>query len=161
MAENNQKNNDSASPVLSHAASAAGMAKSALKTGKAIAGMSKGAAAGPYGMIAAGLWENRKMIGKILGAVGCVILIPVLYIMMLPSLIFGNDGMDNADGDVLNDTDLIMENIAETETSIETSRYATIWVTCPILSRLDKTLAPKLLLTCKRLPDTSYSLPTQ
>ena len=40
--------------------------------------------------------------------------------MMLPSLIFGNDGLDNADGDVLNDVDLIMENIAETETSIET-----------------------------------------
>lgn len=120
MAENNQNNNDSATSVLSHAASAAGMAKSALKTGKAIAGMSKGAAAGPYGMIAAGLWENRKIIGKILAAFGALLLIPILYIMMLPSLIFGNDGLDNADGDVLNDTDLIMENIAETETSIET-----------------------------------------
>lgn len=120
MAVNNQNNNDSTTSVLFNAASAAGMAKSALKTGKAIAGMSKGAAAGPYGMIAAGLWENRKIIGKILAAVGCVLLIPVLYIMMLPSLIFGTGGMDNADGDVLNDTDLIMENIAETETSIET-----------------------------------------
>lgn len=120
MAGENQKNNDSASSMLSHAASAAGLAKSAVKTGKAIAGMSKGAAAGPYGMVAAGIWENRKIIGKILAAVGCVFLIPVLYIMMLPSLIFGNDGMDNANGDVLNDTNLIMENIATTETSIET-----------------------------------------
>lgn len=120
MAENKQNNTDSTASVLSHAASAAGTAKSALKTGKAVAGMSKGAAAGPYGMLAAGLWENRRIIGKILAAFGALLLIPILYIMMLPSLIFGNDGLDNADGDVLNDVDLIMENIAETETSIET-----------------------------------------
>ena len=120
MAENKQNNTDSTASVLSHAASVAGTAKSALKTGKAVAGMSKGAAAGPYGMLAAGLWENRRIIGKILAAFGALLLIPILYIMMLPSLIFGNDGLDNADGDVLNDVDLIMENIAETETSIET-----------------------------------------
>ena len=100
MAENKQNNTDSTASVLSHAASAAGTAKSALKTGKAVAGMSKGAAAGPYGMLAAGLWENRRIIGKILAAFGALLLIPILY--------------------VLNDVDLIMENIAETETSIET-----------------------------------------
>lgn len=33
---------------------------------------------------------------------------------------FGTDGLDNASGEVLNDTSLIMENIAETENSIET-----------------------------------------
>ena len=40
---------------LSHAASAANFAKGALKTGKTVAGAAKGAAAGPYGMVAAGL----------------------------------------------------------------------------------------------------------
>lgn len=61
MAEKNEKNNPS---PLSHAASAAGLAKGAVKTGKAVAGAAKGAAAGPYGMAAAGLWENRKLVGK-------------------------------------------------------------------------------------------------
>lgn len=38
---------------------------------------------------------------------------------MLPSLIFGNGGLDDVPENVLNDNELIMENIAETESSIE------------------------------------------
>lgn len=116
MAEDNNKKEQSA---LSKAASAAGAAKSAIKTGKAVAGAAKGAAAGPYGMLAAGLWENRKTVGKVLAAVAALLMLPVLFILMLPSLIFGNLGLDNAAGDVLNDNARIMENIAESETSIE------------------------------------------
>ncbi len=116
MAEDNRKKEQSA---LSSAASAAGTAKSALKTGKAVAGAAKGAAAGPYGMLAAGLWENRKAIGKVLAAFAALLMLPVLFILMLPSLIFGNLGLDDATGDALNDNSVIMENIAEAETSIE------------------------------------------
>ena len=116
MAEDNRKKEQSA---LSSAASAAGTAKSALKTGKAVAGAAKGAAAGPYGMLAAGLWENRKVIGKVLAAFAALLMLPVLFILMLPSLIFGNLGLDDAAGDALNDNSVIMENIAEAETSIE------------------------------------------
>ena len=116
MAEDNRKKEHSA---LSSAASAAGTAKSALKTGKAVAGAAKGAAAGPYGMLAAGLWENRKAIGKILAAFAALLMLPVLFILMLPSLIFGNLGLDDSTGDALNDNSVIMENIAEAETSIE------------------------------------------
>lgn len=116
MAEDNRKKEQSA---LSSAASAAGTAKSALKTGKAVAGAAKGAAAGPYGMLAAGLWENRKAIGKILAAFAALLMLPVLFILMLPSLIFGNLGLDDSTGDALNDNSVIMENIAEAETSIE------------------------------------------
>ncbi len=104
---------------LSHAASAANFAKGALKTGKTVAGAAKGAAAGPYGMVAAGLWENRKLVGKILAALAALLMLPVMFILMLPSLIFGTVGLDTASGEVLNDTSLILENIAETETSIE------------------------------------------
>lgn len=117
MPEQNKTKEQSA---LSRTASAAGAAKGALKAGKAIAGAAKGAAAGPYGMLAAGLWENRKVAGKVLAAIGALLLIPVLFILMLPSLIFGNSGLDDAAGDVLNDNTLIMENIAEAEASIET-----------------------------------------
>ena len=116
MAEDNRKKEHSA---LSSAASAAGTAKSALKTGKAVAGAAKGAAAGPYGMLAAGLWENRKVIGKVLAAFAALLMLPVLFILMLPSLIFGSLGLDDATGDALNDYSVIMENIAEAETSIE------------------------------------------
>lgn len=116
MAGDNSRKEQSA---LSGAASAAGTARGAIKTGKAIAGAAKGTAAGPYGMLAAGLWENRKVVGKVLAAIGALLLIPVLFILMLPSLIFGNLGLDTAAGDVLNDNTLIMENIAEAETSIE------------------------------------------
>lgn len=116
MAEDNRKKEHSA---LSSAASAAGTAKSALKTGKAVAGAAKGAAAGPYGMLAAGLWENRKVIGKVLAAFAALLMLPVLFILMLPSLIFGSLGLDDATGDALNDNSVIMENIAEAETSIE------------------------------------------
>ena len=119
MAEKNEKNTNTPSP-LSHTASAAGLAKGAVKTGKAVAGAAKGVAAGPYGMAAAGLWENRKMVGKIIAALAALLMLPILFLLMLPSLIFGTDGLDNASGEVLNDTSLIMENIAETENSIET-----------------------------------------
>ncbi len=116
MAENNQKKEQSA---LSMTASAAGAAKSAIKTGKAVAGAAKGAAAGPYGMLAARLWENRQTVGKILAATAFLLMLPILFILMLPSLIFGNMGLDTASSDVLRDNARIMENIAEAETSIE------------------------------------------
>ncbi len=106
-------------PALSRAASAAGTAKGAIKTGRAVAGAAKGAAAGPYGMLAAGLWESRKPIGKILAAFAALLMLPVLFLLMLPSLIFGSLGLDDATGDALNDNSAIMENVAETEASIE------------------------------------------
>lgn len=89
MAEQNQNEQRSS---LSHAASAAGAAKGAIKTGKALASASKGAA---------------------------LLLLPVLFILMLPSLIFGNAGLDDVPDNVLNDNAVIMENIAETENAIE------------------------------------------
>ena len=109
MAGDNRNKEQSA---LSMTASAAGTARSALKTGKAGAGAARGAAAGPYGMLAAGLWENRKVAGKVLAASAALLMLPVLFIMMLPALIFGNLGLDDATGDALNDNSVIMENIA-------------------------------------------------
>ena len=45
--------------------------------------------------------------------------LPILCLLLLPSLIFGLEGLDTASGEVFNDTSLIVENIAETEISIE------------------------------------------
>lgn len=116
MANADQKKD---TPALSQVASAAGAAKSAIKTGKAVAGAVKGAAAGPYGLIAAGLWENRKIVLIVLVSLGFLFLLPILFILMLPSLIFGNNGLDDVPDNVLNDNTVVMENIAETETAIE------------------------------------------
>lgn len=116
MADDRQNNKNSA---LSTAANAASFAKGAMKTGKTIAGATKGAAAGPYGMLAAGLWENRNLVGKIIAGACVLFMLPVLFLAMLPSLIFGTDGMDTASKDTLNNPDVIMENLATTEGSIE------------------------------------------
>lgn len=105
--------------TLSNIVSAASMAKGAIKTGKAIANIAKGASAGPYGALAAGLWESRHLISKIVLAVGALLLIPVLYLSLLPSLIFGAEGMDTASKDVLNDNSKIMQNIESIESRVE------------------------------------------
>lgn len=116
MTDDRQNNNNSS---LSTAANAAGFAKGAIKTGKIVSGAAKGAAAGPYGMLAVGLWENRNLVGRII-IVGCVLfMLPVLFLAMLPSLIFGTDGLENASKDTLNNPNVIMENLAVTEGSIE------------------------------------------
>ena len=117
MPEDNEKK---APSFFFHAKSAAGTAKSARKTGKVITGAIKGTAAGPYGMLAAGLQENRHIIGKILVVIAALFLLPVIFILSLPALIFGGFGLDNATREVLSDNTYIMENIAETEASIET-----------------------------------------
>ena len=93
----------------------------AVKTGKAIAGAAKGAAVGgPYGAAAAALWENRRTVVKIVIAVGVVLFLPVLFVLMLPSMIFGGLDTDTNGGPILNDNSAIMENIAAADAVIST-----------------------------------------
>lgn len=112
-----------ASEALQKGAQTASVVRSAVKTGKALAGAAKGAAAGgPYGAAAGFVWENRKVIGKILIAVIAFLMIPIMLICMLPSLIFG--GLVNAfspqnpDNPILNDNEAVMQNITDISTSI-------------------------------------------
>lgn len=109
------KNAQDRSPAK-ESAHAAGAAHGALKTGKALA---KGALSGPHGVLAASLWETKDTAFKLFAAIGILFLIPALYILMLPSLIFGNDGLDRVPDNVLNSDDIILENILETESAIE------------------------------------------
>ena len=68
-------------------AHAAGAVRGAIKTGKMVSGAAKGAAvAGPYGAAAATLWTHRKAVAAIIAG---LLVLPVLFIMLLPSLIFG------------------------------------------------------------------------
>ena len=75
MAEE-QKNNQS--NVLEKGANTAHGVQAAIKTGKAIANASKGAAVGgPYGAAAGAVWGVRKHLGTILIAVIALFLLPV------------------------------------------------------------------------------------
>lgn len=63
--------------------------------------------------------QDQSTALRLFTAIGILFLIPVLYILMLPSLIFGNDGLDRVPDNVLNNDDIILENILETENAIE------------------------------------------
>ncbi len=117
-----EERNRSAADNFSRAASAAGALRGAVKTGKAAAKIARGAAAGgPAGATAAGLWEARNIISKVLATGIVLFMLPVLFLLMLPSLIFGGDGLDLSTGDVMNDHTAIMSNLTAAESTIETA----------------------------------------
>ena len=76
--------------LLSQAAGTAQTIHGAIQTGKAISAAAKGAAVGgPYGA-AAGLAFAAGQHGKqLLAAVAVLLLLPVMFILMLPGLMFG------------------------------------------------------------------------
>lgn len=91
MAEE-QKN--SSAETVDAAASAAHTVKGAIKAGKAISGAAKGAAAGGlYGAVAGAVWAGRKHIGKIIAIIAILLLLPVLFLLMLPGLILAGWSM--------------------------------------------------------------------
>lgn len=77
------------------------------------------AAAGPYGAAAAALWTRRKAVAAIIAG---VLVLPVLFIMLLPSLIFGGltkAGVEGSpDTPILNDNAAVVENINQISQAI-------------------------------------------
>lgn len=121
MAENNRP----VSEPLQKTAQAANAVRGAVKTGKAIAGATKGAAVGgPYGAAAGFVWENRKVIGKIIIALIAFMMIPIMLLCMLPSLIFGGlkDAFSPNDPNtpILNSSVAVESNLAEISTTVST-----------------------------------------
>jgi len=99
-----------ASDVIANGAKTAQLIKGATKLGKNVAAAAKGASAGGvYGAAASLLWENRRFVAKVLAAFAFVLMIPILFIAMLPSLIFG-DISAKEESDALNNNIVIMEN---------------------------------------------------
>ena len=90
-----EEHKDGFAETVDTAASAAHTVKGAIKAGKAISSAAKGAAAGgPYGAVAGAVWAGRKHIGKIIAVIVILLLLPVLFVLMLPGLSFG--GLLNA-----------------------------------------------------------------
>ena len=103
---------------LSQAANIAHTAHSAVKTGKAIAAAAKGASAGgPYGAVAGALWGSRHHLAKAVVVIVILLMLPVLFILMLPSLIFGaifgTGTPDPSAEPIMNDNAAITENVNE------------------------------------------------
>lgn len=106
---------------LAQAASAAHAVHGAIKTGKAISAAAKGAAVGgPYGA-AAGLALAAGQHGKkLLVVVAVLLLLPVMFILMLPSLIFGGLTSSGTTGQpVLNDSAAITGHMNEIAAAID------------------------------------------
>ena len=65
----------------------------AVRVGRAMASISgavKGATAGPFGAVIGAAIQNRETFKKAVAVIISVLLIPVLFIVMLPGLVFGN-----------------------------------------------------------------------
>lgn len=79
-----------------------------MKTAAAVSGAVKGAAAGPYGAVIGAAIQNRHTISKVIIFIIALLMIPVLFIVMLPGLIFGSLTENTG---ALNSNALINENI--------------------------------------------------
>lgn len=99
-------------------ASVAHTVRGAVKAGKAVAASAKGAAVGgPYGAVAGALWSARKHIEKIIVAVIALLMIPVMFVLMLPGLIFG--GFTNAFSAADTENPILNSDTVITETANE------------------------------------------
>jgi len=101
---------------LDEAASVASNTMQAVRTGKAISVAAKGAAAGgPYGAAIGAALSARKHIGKIAAVALVLLALPLLFILLLPGIIFGSltdSGASGAAGQpILNDNAAITENV--------------------------------------------------
>ena len=101
---------------------AASVGRGAYKAARLAKATSKGAAAGGiWGAAAGAAWEGRKHIGKLLAATAVLLMLPVLFILMLPALIFGGLTTSRAEGaeqPVLNDAAAVTQNITDTTYAI-------------------------------------------
>ena len=75
---------------LDESVSVASNTMQAVNTGKAISAAAKGAAAGgPYGAVIGAALSAREQIWKIAAAALVLLALPLLFILLLPGIIFG------------------------------------------------------------------------
>ncbi|MEY8420579.1 C39 family peptidase [Oscillospiraceae bacterium 44-5] len=100
---------------LAQVASTAQTIHGAIKTGKAITAAAKGAAVGgPYGAAAGLVLGAGRHAGKFLAAAAVLLMLPVLFILMLPSLIFGDlTSSGNSGQPILNDNAAVIQNTTD------------------------------------------------
>lgn len=100
-----EDNGSSVTPGMAHAA------YGTVKAGKAIAAGAKGAAAGgPYGAAAGLAVAAGRHSGKLLAGAVLLLMLPILFVVMLPTLIFGGPSEDPSKP-ILNDNAAIIRNV--------------------------------------------------
>ena len=106
---------------LSQAAGTAHAVHGAVKTGRAIAAATKGAAAGgPYGAAAGLALASGQHIKTLIIVLVVLLMLPVLFILMLPSIIFGGlFGGGSSGQTVLNDNAAITAHMDEIASAID------------------------------------------
>lgn len=112
-----EHNGGNAGSSLDEAVGAVQKIKGAVKTGKAIANILKGAASGGlHGAVAGAV----KSFGKQFVIIACCLLmLPVLFVLLLPQLIFGGLNQPSTGGQpILNDNAAIVENISQSNNTI-------------------------------------------
>lgn len=114
-----EEKNDNTFDTLSKDVSTANSIKGALKTGKSISSAIKGAALGNPIIAADLVWKNRDLIKKIILIMIFLLILPILFITMLPSIIFG-DLSDNPGMPIMNNDSAIIENMKSAEIAIWT-----------------------------------------
>lgn len=110
--------------------------QAAVKTGKAISNIAKGAAAGGVSGAALAASKSSK---KWIIAIVALILLPIVIVAMLPSIIFGSllsDGTDTTNG-IVDDT-VLTQNLVDMNTSISTVLSEGL---TDVLSRIDADFA--------------------
>ena len=105
--------NDNTHTGLDETISVASNTMQAVRTGKVIFAAAKGAAAGGhYGAAIGAVLFARKQIGKIAAAALVLLALPLLFILLLPGLVFGSlTGSGAAGQPILNDNAAITENM--------------------------------------------------
>lgn len=119
MADQNQNQGNGLDEMIG----AADKVKGAVKTGKAIANILKGAATGGVHGAAIGA---AKSVGKQAIIIGtCLLVLPVLFLAMLPQAIFGwlFGDFSTTDTNIMNDNAAIVENISIINNSVTEILY--------------------------------------
>ncbi len=150
------------SETLEQGASTAQVIRGLAKTGKTAAAASKGAAAGPYGAVAGALWENRQTVAKAIAAIVALLMIPVVFIMMLPGIIFGGfaDAYSSADPNnpILNSELAIVDTANQiSETISEVLRQALAAKLLEIEEEFETTEADQLEINNPYATDLAFS----
>lgn len=113
MYENNQEDT---LDTLEKSASAAHKIQSGLKTGKSISAGAKGAAS-PYAAAASMIWEHRETVRKGICAAVVFFLLPVVFVVMLPTVVF-DDVTTEREIPLLNDNAKLTQNIKDGELAV-------------------------------------------
>ena len=130
MADEQNKGSDNS---LQNGLNAANTVRGAIKAGKAVAGIAKGAASGgPYGAIVMGLWQNRKIIFKVVAAGALLILIPVIFLLMLPGLVINAVG-GLISGLFFSDDAAVIQNLVNAQAVVTTALDASYQQTLAII----------------------------